>query len=312
MTNSKNFLLFATAFVLLQVGHCWKYCDKWDEDRDKFLVSNFKVEPRTLDSVRFKLHGAPEVVIARGGGDIVPKIHLKVYESDSKNVIYSGTKDMCDYTDCSLKADEKATIKVPISDLDEQLKREVCYTGEIRIVNKCGEKITCVQDKFYIAGVEKVIVEKEKKSEEKVKKTTKEEKAEKVKKVKKEDEEEDAKKVKKSKKEKEEKVKKTEAEEDVVVDVVDPDPVVVADPVVFEEEVVSARHLKGGHMVEPEDEDELDTTNTTDPSVPINEEEGHKKGKGKGKGGDDKDDNGEKKGKGKGKDKGAEVGGVSD
>jgi hypothetical protein len=243
MTNSKNFLLFATAFVLLQVGQCWKYCDKWDEDRDQFLVSKFKVEPRTIDSVRFKLHGAPEVVIARGGGDIVPKIHLKVYETVSKNVIYSGTKDMCDYTDCSLKADEKATIKVPISDLDEQIKRDVCYTGEIRIVDKCGAKITCVEDKFCLANVEEVIVEKEKKVEEKVKKT-KEEKAEKVKKVKKEDEEEEkAEKVKKSKKEKkEEKVKKT----DVVVDVVDPDPIVVEDSTVFEEEeVVSARHLKG-------------------------------------------------------------------
>ena len=149
-SNSKNLLFVATAFALLHLGQCWKYCDKWDSDRDKFGVSKFEVEPRSLDSVLFKLEGTPTVGIGRGGGDLIPTIELKLYRTGSSKVLYSATKDMCDYTDCSLKADEYAKIKVRVSDLTEKLKYDVFYTGEMTVIEKCGKKITCVFDRFCI------------------------------------------------------------------------------------------------------------------------------------------------------------------
>lgn len=151
MLTSKNSLFFTLSFVLLHLGQCWKYCDQWDGDRDKFGVSNCEVKPRSLDSVLFKLKGTPEVNIGRGGGDLVPKIELKLYDVDSNKKIYSATKDLCDFTDCSLKKDKKATINVHVSDLDTKLKRDVFYRGEMTVIEKCGTKITCVQDKFCIA-----------------------------------------------------------------------------------------------------------------------------------------------------------------
>ena len=149
-SSTKNFLFFTTTFALLHLGQCWKYCDKWDTDRDQFGVSNFEVNPQSLDSVVFKLKGIPDVTIARGGGDLIPTIKLELYETDSKKELYSATEAMCDFTDCSLKADEPAKIKVLVSALSEQLKYDMYYTGEMTVIEKCGTKITCVLEKFCI------------------------------------------------------------------------------------------------------------------------------------------------------------------
>lgn len=152
MLTFKNYLFFTLSFVLLHLGQSWKYCDNWDTDRDQFGVSEFEVKPKSLHAVHFKLKGTPEVGVGNGDGDLVPKLELKLFESESKKEIYSATKDLCDFTDCPIEKNQKAAIKVRIDDLDEKLQRNLYYTGEMTVIKKCGTKITCVYDKFCILG----------------------------------------------------------------------------------------------------------------------------------------------------------------
>ena len=148
MFDHNQLLLFFLFTLFLSFGNCWKYCQHWKKEDDYFGVDRFEVRPRSFDAVQFKLKGFPENNIGRGGGDYIPQIKLKLYESKSKKVLYSDTKDLCDHTECSLKKHEKAIIKVRVNRLEEKLKRDVYYTGEIEVIDKCGCKKTCVQDKF--------------------------------------------------------------------------------------------------------------------------------------------------------------------
>jgi hypothetical protein len=194
-------LYVMVAFSYFHRCESWKYCDGWDETRDDFGVKSFVVEPRSLSSVHFKLKGTPVVSIGRGGGEFIPKIKLVVYETESEKKLYSDTKDLCDFTDCSLKQDRNAVIKVRLGDIGATLKRGVYYSGEITVIEKCGSDVTCVTDKFCIAKNSDELVNEDKKNKE----TDKKEK-------------------------KDMKEKKDKNTEDEVLE--DPDPI-IADPIVF-------------------------------------------------------------------------------
>jgi predicted DNA-binding antitoxin AbrB/MazE fold protein len=133
--------------LILSTTDGWEYAEGWDAGNDQFGVSEYLVEPRSLESVLFQLKGTPEVKIKKGS-----KIKLKLYETDTNTEIYSSKKDLCDYADCNLKAGEKATIKVMVSDLDEPIKHDVKYTGQMTVVDQSSTKLTSVLSRFCVAS----------------------------------------------------------------------------------------------------------------------------------------------------------------
>lgn len=155
MSSFKNLLFFASTFVLLHSGQSlkgWEYCGGCDKNTDEFGVTNFIVKPQSMTSVKFKLVGTPTRKIVKGGGEFVPTVKLKIYETKTNKEVFSDIKNLCDYTDCNLKQGEEAVIKVPIADIGATLKYDVYYTGKMSVIEKCGEALTTVCSEFCCAS----------------------------------------------------------------------------------------------------------------------------------------------------------------
>ena len=145
----------AIYLAILHLGQCWKYCNDWRVERDNFSVKNFLVEPRSLNSVEFKLKGITTSRLVSGGDDdSYTTLSLKLFESDSGKLIYSDRQgNICDFADCPYQPNQVRVkmIKV-IDDLDENLQRNVRYTGEIRLTH--NDDVDADHDKLSVACVQ--------------------------------------------------------------------------------------------------------------------------------------------------------------
>lgn len=158
VTSNFSMVMNRLVIVLLASLHLamgWEYCPDCDSEKDLFGVEKFEVFPKSLHSVAFKVKAVTEVGIKPGVDDQTPKIELKIYEKDSNNVIYSDTKEFCDYAPCPVDKDEKVKLKIRVDDLDEKIKRDVHYVGEMSITKRCGTQITCVKDMFCVGKKDK-------------------------------------------------------------------------------------------------------------------------------------------------------------